>query len=98
MVLLPDMVLEEWMGIKQMDKIQRVLIERINELCTEKNYSYYTLSYKSSVPMTTLVHIMNGTSKNPGIRTIIKICDGLDISLKEFFDTEGFQEILKTVD
>ncbi len=44
------------------------------------------------------MHIMNGESKNPGIFTIIKICDGLEISLRDFFDTEDFVEILKEVE
>lgn len=82
----------------QMGQLQRILIDRINELCREKNYSYYTLSYKSSVPLTTLMHIMDGTSKNPGIFTIIKICDGLEISLNDFFDTEDFRKMSKEVD
>jgi len=32
---------------------------------------------------------MNGVSKNPGFVTMKKICDGLGISLADFFDTEG---------
>ena len=83
---------------EQMRKHQSILVDRINELCREKDYSYYTLSYKSSVPLTTLIHIMDGTSKNPRIFTVIKICDGLEISLKDFFDTESFREMLKEVD
>lgn len=78
-----------------MTKNQRILVERIEKLCREKNYSYYMLSYKSSVPLTTLIHIMDGTSKNPGIYTIMKICDGLEVSLKEFFDTKEFDNLFK---
>ena len=83
---------------EQRRKQQSVLVERIDELCKEKNYSYYALSYKSSVPLTTLIHIMDGTSKNPGVFTVIKICDGLGVSLSEFFNTEAFNEMLKEVD
>lgn len=86
------------MKSEQMKKQQSILINRIEELCKEKKYSYYTLSYKSSVPLTTLIHIMDGTSKNPGIFTVIKICDGLEISLRDFFDTDDFREMLKEVD
>lgn len=69
---------------------KKILANRINELCKEQGISYYTLSYKSTVPLTTLLHIVDGSTQNPGIMTIIKICEGLDISLKEFFDTEDF--------
>ena len=73
-----------------MDKQQKILIDRIDKLCKERNYSYYTLSYKASIPLTTLIHIMEGDSKNPGIFTIMKICDGLGVSLTDFFDTDEF--------
>jgi len=82
-------------GILQMKKQQQILIDRIDELCKEKDYTYYVLSYKSSVPMTTLMHIMKGESKNPGIFTILKICDGLDVTIQEFFGTKEFEDVKK---
>ena len=38
-------------------------------------------------------NILNGASKNPGVVTIKMICDGLGISLTEFFDTDVFREL-----
>ncbi len=70
---------------------QKILAKRIAFLCQEKNLSYYELSYKAAVPLTTLMHIMDGSTKNPGLFTISKICGGLEISLKEFFDTQEFE-------
>ena len=74
-------------------KQQKILLGRIDELCQEKNYSYYILSCKSGIPLSTLMNIMNGTSKNPSIFSIFKICVGLEISLKDFFDTEDFEKL-----
>lgn len=68
-----------------------VLINRINDLCRERGLTYYELSYRSAVPLTTLLHIMNGSTKNPGFFTIVKICDGLQISMAEFWDAAGTQ-------
>jgi len=76
------------------DKVHDILTDRIDELCEEREMSYYVLSYKASIPMSTMVHIMDGTSKNPGIFTIMKICDGLGVTLKEFFDTKEFEEAM----
>ena len=76
------------------DKVHDILKDRIDELCEEREMSYYVLSYKASIPMSTMVHIMDGTSKNPGIFTIMKICDGLRVTLKEFFDTKEFEEAM----
>ena len=44
-------------------------------------------------PATPLYRNPNGGSKNPGIVTIKMLCDGLDISLQEFFDTEVFKKL-----
>lgn len=72
-----------------------ILIGRIKELCKEKNMSYYTLSYKSTIPMTTLLHIVEGETQNPGIFTIMKICDGFGVTMSEFFNTEAFDEMVR---
>lgn len=85
-------------GGQSMTRHQEILIERINNLCEEKRLTYYMLAYKASIPMNTLMHIMKGESKNPGFFTIVKICDGLEVSLSEFFDTKEFVELLKEVD
>ena len=77
----------------EMHKQQEVLANRIRNLCREKGFSYYMLSYKSTVPLTTIMHILDGTTSNPGMLTIMKLCEALNISLVEFFDTEDFSEL-----
>lgn len=76
-------------------QIQKIISKRIQELCKEKKVSYYLLSYQSGTPFTTLMHVIDGTSKNPGIITIAKICDGFGITLSEFFNTDDFTDVLK---
>lgn len=66
---------------------QQIIIDRINELCVEKMMTYYSLAYKSAIPLSTLLHILDGTTKNPGVFTIAKLCDGFEITLGEFFLT-----------
>lgn len=70
-----------------------VVVQRIYELCRQKNITPNALSYMSGVSQSTVKSILNGESKNPGIVTIKKLCDGLDISLVEFFNTDAFNEI-----
>ncbi len=74
-------------------KAQDVLVERINNLCKEKRMTYYALSYASAVPMTTLMHIVDKSTVNPGVLTISKLCEGFGITLKEFFDAPEFDDI-----
>lgn len=79
---------------KAKTKLQEVIKNRIDQLCKQEGITYYNLSYKASVPMTTLIHILDGNSNNPGLYTIVKICDGFGISLKEFFDTKEFEDVI----
>ena len=51
------------------------------------------LARSAGMPPTTVKNILNGASQNPGIVTIKMLCDGLDISLIEFFDTEDFRSL-----
>ncbi len=76
---------------------QKIIINRINELCKRHGYSYYILSDKSGVPLSTLMHLMDGSVKNPGIVTIVRICNGFGISMAEFFDTEAFNNMVRGV-
>ena len=81
---------------KQANKERKhtVYKERVKKLCEEKGYSAYELAFKSSVSMTTLSHIIDGSSTNPSLYTIVKICDGFGITLAEFFNTEEFENAI----
>ena len=74
-------------------KAQELLGERINYFCKDKRMSYYALSYESAVPMTTLMHIIDKSTVNPGILTLGKLCEGFGITLKEFFDAPEFEDL-----
>jgi transcriptional regulator with XRE-family HTH domain len=70
-----------------------LIVKRIYQLCNERNITPNALSYMSGISQSTVKSILNGESKNPGIVTIKKLCDGFDISLIEFFDTEDFKNL-----
>lgn len=57
----------------------------------DKNITPYALSFASGVPQSTIKSILNGESLNPGIATIKKLCDGLDVSVCDFFNTPIFE-------
>ncbi len=69
------------------------VVNRILELCKEKNLTINGLARLSAVPPTTLKNILSGVSKNPGIVTIKLLCDGLEITLTDFFNTEEFKNL-----
>lgn len=66
---------------------------RIIELCRERNMTINGLARLSALPPSTLKNIVNWVSQNPGIVTIKKLCDGLEITLIEFFDTPEFEAL-----
>ena len=72
---------------------QQAIANRIRELCTERNITPNRLSYISAVPQATIKSILNDESKNPGIVTIKKLCDGFEITLGEFFSTPEFDTL-----
>lgn len=65
--------------------------KRIYQLCNDKGITPNGISNISAVPQSTIKSILNGESKNPGIVTIKKLCDGFEISLSEFFSTPDFE-------
>ena len=65
---------------------------RIQQLCAAHGYNINSLALKAGIPPTTLKNIVYGSSHNPGIVTIKLICDGLEISLYDFFDADSFKQ------
>ncbi len=63
---------------------------RILELCNEYNISVNKLSTISGVTQSTLNNITGGRNKGTNISTIKKLCDGLDITIQEFFNSDIF--------
>lgn len=63
---------------------------RILALCKEKQMTINKLATESAVAPSTIKNILYGKSQNPGIVTIKMLCDGLGISLIDFFNTNEF--------
>ena len=78
--------------------ITEAVKRRFEELCYEKELNFCRLATISGVPYTTVKSILYGQSKNPGIATIKKLCDGLEISVTDFFDTEYFKALEQEIE
>ncbi len=72
---------------------RKAVANRLLELCEERNLSINALARLSAVPPSTLKNIINGGSKNAGVVTIKKLCDGLEISLFDFYNTDTFKTL-----
>ena len=72
---------------------KNAVANRIIELCNQKNIAINALANMAGISPSTLYSVLNEKSQNPGIVTIKKLCDGLEISLREFFDSDIFDDI-----
>ena len=66
---------------------------RIQELCKERGITVNTLANMAGTSPSTIYSMLNEKSKNPGVVSIKKICDGLEISIREFFDSDLFDDL-----
>ena len=64
--------------------------ERIAELCEEKHITINKLANISGITQSTLNNIMSGRNNSTTISTIQRICDGLEITVTDFFDSPLF--------
>ena len=85
-------MLERKGGGKVMD-IMDVIKARLLQLCGEKNLSINKLATVSALPPSSVKNILYGKSNDPKIRTLKKLCDGLEITLGEFFSTPEFEKL-----
>ena len=67
--------------------------ERILELCSERNITVNRLGTMSGVTQSTINNIVSGRNNSTTISTIKKLCDGLDISVVEFFSSDVFSHL-----
>ncbi|MBE6861478.1 MAG: helix-turn-helix transcriptional regulator [Ruminococcus sp.] len=79
-------------------KTREAVAKRITDLCDERGITVNVLANLAAVSPSTVKNIIYGVSKNPGIATIKMLCDGLDITLLEFFDDEIFLSLEQEIE
>ena len=66
---------------------KEAVAQRIIDLCAERNIAVNALANISGVAPSTIYSMLNTKSRNPGVVSIKKICDGLEITVRQFFDS-----------
>lgn len=77
---------------------KEAVAKRIFQLCDERGIAVNALANISGVSPSTVYSMLNEKSQNPGVVSIKKLCDGLDISLREFFDCEIFDDLVQEIE
>lgn len=67
--------------------------KRILELCYERNITINKLATLSGITQSTLDNIMKGNSKTPTLQTVVYLCEGFNIELVEFFNSDYFKNL-----
>ena len=73
--------------------LQTAIKLRIKNLCKERKITLNKLATLSGMPQSTVNSLVDGSSNNPKLLTIVHICLGLDMSLKDFFDDNIFKDL-----
>ena len=66
---------------------------RIIELCTNKHITVNKLSTISGITQSTLNNIISGRNNSTTVSTVKKICDGLEITIQDFFEADVFNNL-----
>lgn len=74
-------------------KIKEAVAQRIVDLCAERKITVNTLGNICGINPSTIYSMLNAKSQNPGVVSLQKICDGLEISIRDFFNDELFNHI-----
>lgn len=77
--------------------VGEAVVRRILELCEERKISLNKLADMSGVTQSTLNNIVSGRNKSTTVSTVKKLCDGLDITVDEFFCEALFRDLEQEV-
>ena len=75
------------MGVKE------AVVARFREIMSQRNMNPNELAYLSGVTPSTVYSMLDGRRREVTINLIKKLCDGLDMTLGEFFSVPVFDEL-----
>ena len=73
--------------------VKKAVVDRFRRICLEKGITINELANRSGVTPSTAYSMFDENRHDVSIITIKKFCDGLDISLKDFFGTDEFDSL-----
>ena len=73
--------------------IKDVIVLRFKNICAERNIKYNELAVRSGVIPSTVYSMMDDRRRDLSVITLKKLCDGLDMTITEFFDDDIFRSL-----
>ena len=74
-------------------KLSEAMSRKLLKICEERNISINKLATICLLTQSTVQNIIECNSSNPKLLTIVRICDGLGMTLEDFFSDELFKNI-----
>ena len=74
-------------------RIKEAIVKRFQHLCQESNPKYNELATLPGVTPSTVYSMMDERRKDISAVTVKKLCDGLDISISQFYDDPIFEHL-----
>ena len=73
--------------------VKQAVVERFLALCRERKITPNGLANLAGVTPSTVYSMLDGSRRDISIVTIKKLCDGLEVTLGEFFSTPEFDAL-----
>ena len=73
--------------------VKDAVVRRFQEICRERGIKFNELATLSGVTPSTVYSMMDARRRDVSIVTIKKLCDGLELSLGDFFSTPEFEAL-----
>lgn len=74
-------------------KLSNAIRKRIENLLKENDMNIWKLYKATGVPASTLSYFMSGKRELINLKTLLHICEGFNIELKDFFDDPVFKDV-----
>ena len=75
-------------------KFKDAIVERFIQICAERGISYTLLATQAGVTPSTVYSMLDPSRRDVSASTVKKLCDGLELSIIVFFDSELFRDLL----
>ena len=73
--------------------IKEAIVKHLQDICRQRNMKYNELATVSGLTPSTVYSLMSETRRDLSVITLKKLCDGLDMTITEFFDYELFKTL-----
>lgn len=74
-------------------QIKEAIVKRIKNICLERSMKYNELATRSGVTPSTVYSMLDPSRRDLSVITVKKLCDGLDMTITEFFDDDIFRTL-----